>query len=57
MQEFVHSLSYLIHVFLNQVSSSCMKKWMNNLTKWIFTQVQDLLLNKVNSQPLAYQWY
>jgi hypothetical protein len=29
LQEFVHSLSYLIHVFPNQVSSSRMKKWMN----------------------------
>jgi hypothetical protein len=26
MQEFVHSLSYLIHVFLDQVSSSRMEK-------------------------------
>jgi hypothetical protein len=26
MQEFVHSLSYLIHVFLNQVSPSCMEE-------------------------------
>jgi hypothetical protein len=57
VQEFVHSLSYLIHVFLNQVSSSHMEKRMNNLTKWIFTQVHDLLLTKVNSQPLAYRWY
>jgi hypothetical protein len=57
MQEFVHSLSYLIHVFLNQVSSSRMKKRMNNLTKWISTQVHDLPLTKVNSQPLAYRWY
>jgi hypothetical protein len=33
MQEFVHSLFYVIHVFLNQVGSSRMKKWMNNMTK------------------------
>ena len=34
MQEFVHSLSYLIHVFPNQVdNSSRMRKRMNNLTK------------------------
>jgi hypothetical protein len=34
MQEFVHSLSYLIHVFPNQVdNASRMKKWMNNMTK------------------------
>jgi hypothetical protein len=34
MQEFVHSLSYLIHVFPNQVDNSFrMKKQMNNLTK------------------------
>jgi hypothetical protein len=43
MQEFVHSLFYLIHVFPNQVSSSRMKKWMNHMTKWISTQVHDLL--------------
>jgi hypothetical protein len=58
MQEFVHSLSYLIHVFPNQVDNSFrMKKRMNNLTKWISTQMHDLLLANVNSQPLAYQWY
>jgi hypothetical protein len=57
MQKFVHSLSYLIHVFLDQVNSSRMKKRMNNMTKWIFTQMHDLLLANVNSQPLAYQWY
>jgi hypothetical protein len=50
VQEFVHSLCYLIHVFLNQVSSSRMEKRMNNLTKWISTQVHDLLLANVNSQ-------
>jgi hypothetical protein len=45
MQEFVHSLSYLIHVFPNQVDiASRMKKQMNNLTKWISTQMHDLLL-------------
>jgi hypothetical protein len=34
MQEFVHSLSYLTHVFPNQVdNSSRMRKRMNNLTK------------------------
>jgi hypothetical protein len=58
MQEFVHSLSYLIHVFPNQVDdSSRMKKQMNNMTKWISTQMYDLLLANVNSQPLAYRWY
>jgi hypothetical protein len=58
MQEFVHSLSYLIHVFPTQVDdASHMKKQMNNMTKWISTQMHDLLLANVNSQPLAYQWY
>jgi hypothetical protein len=57
MQEFVHSLSYLIHVFPNPVRSSRMKKRMNNLTKWISTQVHDLFLANVNSRPLAYRWY
>jgi hypothetical protein len=57
MQEFVHSLSYLIHVLPNQVISSHMKKRMNNMTKWISTQVHNLLLANVNSQPLAYQRY
>jgi hypothetical protein len=38
MQEFVHSLSHLIHVFPNQVSSSRMKKWMNNFTEWILSK-------------------
>jgi hypothetical protein len=57
MQELVHSLSYLIHVFPNQVCSSCMKKWMNHLTKWISTQMHDLLLANVSSRPLAYEWY
>jgi hypothetical protein len=46
MQEFVHSLSYLINVFPNQVGSSCMKKRMNNMTKWISTQLHNLLLTK-----------
>jgi hypothetical protein len=56
MQEFVHSPPYLIHVFPNQVdNSSRMKKWMNNLTKWISTQVHNLLA-KVNSRPLDCQW-
>jgi hypothetical protein len=49
MQEFVHLLSYLIHVFPNQVSSSRMNKRMNNMTKWIFTQIHDHLLAKVKS--------
>jgi hypothetical protein len=49
MQEFVHSLSDLIHIFLNQVSSSRMEKRMNNLTEWISTQVHDHLVTKVNS--------
>jgi hypothetical protein len=57
VQKFVHSLSYLIHVFLDQVGSSRMKKWMNNMTKWISTQMHDLFLANVNSQPLAYRWY
>jgi hypothetical protein len=55
MQEFVHSLSYLTHIFPNQVCSSRMKKWMNNLIKWISTQMHDLLLAKVNSRPLDCQ--
>jgi hypothetical protein len=54
VKEFVHSLFYLIRVFPNQVSSSRMKKRMNNLTKWISTQMHDLFLANVNSQPLAY---
>jgi len=58
LQEFVHSLSYLIHVFPNQVdNSSRLKKRMNNLTKWISIQMHDLWLANVNSQPLAYRWY
>jgi argininosuccinate lyase len=58
MQEFVHSLFYLIHVFPNLVDDlSRMKKRMNNPTKWISTQMHDLLLANVNSQPLAYRWY
>jgi hypothetical protein len=58
MQEFVHSLSYLIHVFPNQVdNSSRMKKWMNHMTKWISTQMYNLMLTNVDSQPLAYRWY
>jgi hypothetical protein len=58
MQEFVQLFSYLIHVFPNQVDdSSGMKKRMNNLTKWISTQMYDLLLANVNSQPLAYRGY
>jgi hypothetical protein len=56
MQEFVHSLPYLIHVFPNQVSSSHMLKRMDNLTKWISTQIHDHLLNKVNSRSLDYRW-
>jgi hypothetical protein len=48
----------LIPIFLNQVdNSSRMKKQMNNLTKWISTQMHDLFLTKRNSQPLAYRWY
>jgi hypothetical protein len=58
MQEFVQLFSYLIHVFPNQVDdSSRLKKRMNNLTKWISTQMHDQLLTRVNSQPLAYRWY
>jgi hypothetical protein len=57
MQEFVHSLYYLIHVFSNPVHSSRMKKRMNNMMKWISTQMHDFLLANVNSQPLAYRWY
>jgi hypothetical protein len=52
MQEFVQSLSYPIHVFPNQVISSQMKKWMNNLTEWIFIQIHDLMLANVNSRLL-----
>jgi hypothetical protein len=37
MQEFVHSLSYVIPVFLDQVGSFRVKKWVNDLTKWIST--------------------
>jgi hypothetical protein len=51
MQEFDHSLSCLIHVFLNQVISSHIKKRMNNLTNWISTKMHDQLLTNVNSQP------
>jgi hypothetical protein len=44
MQEFVHSLSYLIQVFPNQVdNSSRMEEWMNNLIKWISTSMHDQL--------------
>jgi hypothetical protein len=49
--------SPIFHVFPNLVRSSRMKKRMNHLTKWIFTQMLDLLLANVNSQPLAYRWY
>jgi hypothetical protein len=41
MQEFVHSLSYLIHVFPNPVRSSRMKERMNHMTKWISTQMHE----------------
>jgi hypothetical protein len=48
----------LIPIFPNQVdNSSRMKKWINNLTKWISTQMHDQLLIRVNSQPLAYRRY
>jgi hypothetical protein len=57
MQEFVHSLSYLIHAFPKQASSSRMKKRMNHLTKWISTQMHDQLLIRVNSRPLDCLWY
>jgi hypothetical protein len=57
VKEFVHSLSYLIHIFLDQVDSSHLKKRMNNQTKWICTQMHDLSLANVNSRPLAYRWY
>jgi hypothetical protein len=53
MQKFVHSLSYLIHVFLDQVNSSCMKKRVNDLTKWISTQVHDLLVAKCELSTLG----
>jgi hypothetical protein len=57
MQELVHSLSYLIHVFPNQVdNSSRMKKRMNHMTKWISTQMHDPLLIRVNSRPLDCRW-
>jgi hypothetical protein len=57
MQEFVHSLSHLIHVFPNQVRSYRMKKRMSNQTKCIPAQMHEQLLIRVNSQPLAYRWY
>jgi hypothetical protein len=45
MQEFVHLLSYLIHIFPNHVdNSSRMRKRMNNLTKYFFTHIHNLLL-------------
>jgi hypothetical protein len=54
MQELVHSPFHIIHVFSNQMdNSSCMKKRMNDLNKWIFTQMNDLLLANENSQPLG----
>jgi hypothetical protein len=53
---FIHSPPYLIHVFPNQVSSSRMKKRMNNMTKWISTQVHDLLVTRMNPQPLDCRW-
>jgi hypothetical protein len=54
MQEFVHSLSYLIHVFPNQVDdSSRMKKRMNNLTKWISIQMHDLFAGKCELSTLG----
>ena len=57
MQEFVHSLFYLIHVFPNLVHSSRTKKRVNNLTKWTSIQIHDLLLTRVNSRPLDCRWY
>jgi hypothetical protein len=45
--------SPIFHVFPNLVRSSRMKKRMNHLTKWIFTQMYDLLLANVNSQLLG----
>jgi hypothetical protein len=58
MQEFVHSLPYLIHVFPNQVdSSSRVEKQVNNMTKWTSIQIHDLLLTRVNSRPLDCRWY
>jgi hypothetical protein len=54
MQEFVHSLSYLLHVFPNQVDdSSRMRKRMNNLTKKIFTHIHNLLLTKSELSTLG----
>jgi hypothetical protein len=55
MQELVYSLPYLIHVFPNQVSSSHMKETDEQPDQ--MTQIHDLLLANVNSQPLAYRWY
>jgi hypothetical protein len=55
MQEFVHSLSYLIHAFPKQASSSCMEEMDEQPDQ--MTQIHDLLLANVNSQPLAYRWY
>jgi hypothetical protein len=53
MQEFVHSLFYLIHVFPNQVGSFRMKKRMNNMTKWISTQMHDLFASKYELSTLG----
>ena len=58
MQEFVHSLSYLTHIFPKQASSSHMRKTDEQHDQMDFyPQMHDLLLANVNSQPLAYQWY
>jgi hypothetical protein len=48
----------LIHVFLNQMDNlSCVKKWMNHMTKWLSTQMHAFLLANVKSRTLAYRWY
>jgi hypothetical protein len=56
MQEFVHSLSYLIHVFPNQVGNVSFMEEMDEQPNQM-TQIHDLLIENVNSQPLAYRWY
>jgi hypothetical protein len=55
MQKFVHSLSYLIHAFPKQASSSRMEEMDEQPNQ--MTQIHDLLLANVNPQPLAYRWY
>jgi hypothetical protein len=51
MQEFVHLLPYLIHVFPNQVSSSRMKKQMNG-----WGEGEDATLRSMPSPISLHQW-